>query len=62
MIAAGAPSFKKDVKRYVTYMANKVYRSNIEVKLYNSVTYIKNDKEEKNRMRHYNIGLWIFIK
>lgn len=31
--AAGAPSFKKDVKKYVKYMENKLYRSNVKVSL-----------------------------
>lgn len=33
LLAAGAPSFKQDVMKYVKYITNKVYRSNIEVKL-----------------------------
>ena len=34
LLAAGAPSFKKDVKKYVNYLTNKVFRSsNIKVML-----------------------------
>lgn len=33
LLAAGAPSFKKDVLNYVTYITNKLYRSNVTVRL-----------------------------
>jgi 2-enoate reductase len=33
LLAAGAPSFKKDVMKYVKYITNKVYRSGINVRL-----------------------------
>ena len=33
LLAAGGPTFKKDVSNYVQYMVGKVYRSNIRLKL-----------------------------
>ncbi|NLW90126.1 MAG: FAD-dependent oxidoreductase, partial [Syntrophomonadaceae bacterium] len=33
LLAAGAPSFKKDVLRYVTYLCEKITRSKVKVKL-----------------------------
>ncbi|NLD50867.1 MAG: FAD-dependent oxidoreductase, partial [Clostridiaceae bacterium] len=33
LLAAGAPSFKQDILRYVEYLSNKTYHSNVTVKL-----------------------------
>ncbi len=33
LLAAGAPTFKKDVMRYVDYLVNKVHRFNVDIRL-----------------------------
>lgn len=33
LLAAGAPSFKKDVSNYISYITNKLFRSNVTVRL-----------------------------
>lgn len=33
LLAAGAPKFKEDVSRFVTYMTNKICNSNVKIKL-----------------------------
>ena len=38
LLAAGGPTFKKDVSNYVQYMVGKVYRSNIRLKLMKEAT------------------------
>jgi 2-enoate reductase len=38
LLAAGAPSFKSDVKEYVKYITNKLYRSNVTVRLLKEAT------------------------
>ncbi len=42
--AAGAPSFKSDVKRYVDYSINKLYRSGAIVRLSHQATLPKIEK------------------
>ena len=38
LLAAGGPSFKKDVANYVNYLIGKVYRSDVKVKLMKEAT------------------------
>ena len=38
LLAAGGPSFKKDVANYVEYITGKLYRSNVKVKLMKEAT------------------------
>lgn len=38
LLAAGAPTFKKDVKKYVEYAIGKVYRSGVDVKFNKKAT------------------------